>query len=268
MAHNRKLIGNSLLPLTYTVTYANSPSSQPGYFVSITDTTNYLPLITYVTAVPVVSASFGTQFGLVTNWLGYWPATNTPAGIQAAVGFVIATNGGFVSLGQITAGLGYTPPTNSIAGLNFVYGLPPAAVPATNTDPRIVFAVTNTTALWGTNVMLVRLLTPGLSLTNSYTTNSDNSVTLNIGMAFQAATNVLTRMTSSNPTNSYATGTLYTNGNFKSFLTGYATGGILNYTNNATAYILPLTNDFCVPLTTNTTFSIIGGTVTNVVNWQ
>lgn len=203
-------VSNNLEPITYTVVYSNAPTD--GFFVKILDTTNYLPLTSYVTTLPVVAASFGSNFGMVTNWLNYWPATNS--------------------------------------------------------DPRIVLAVTNMTSLWGTNTMLVKLVTPGLSLTNSYTTNADNSVTINIGMPFQAATNSPTRITSSNPTNSYATGTIYTNGSFKSFLTGYATGAILNYTNNGTAYVLPLTNDFCVPLTTNSTFSITGGSVTNVVNWQ
>jgi hypothetical protein len=243
------IISNNLEPITYTVVYSNSPSV--GFFVKVLDTTNYLPLTTYVTTLPVVAASYGNSFGFITNQLGYWPATNGIAGMLAALGFQPATNsfgcitnllGGapaIANFASVIAALGYTPPTNNYTGLINVLGFSPA----TNGGPVSVSQLPYTPA-----------------------TNSFTGITSALG--FNPSTNAPTRLTSSNPTNSYVTGTLYTNGSYKSFLTGYATGGILNYTNNGTAYVLPLTNDFCVPLTTNSTFSITGGSVTNVVNWQ
>ena len=76
---------NSFAPIIFTVRYASAPSV--GYYVRIADTTNYASLATYATNVPVALAGYGSMFGLVTNWLGYWPATNSFAGIAAALGY-------------------------------------------------------------------------------------------------------------------------------------------------------------------------------------
>lgn len=87
-------------------------------------------------------------------------------------------------------------------------------------------------------------------------------------LGFAPATNNYPLQTTSNPTNSFTVSTVYANGAFKSDIVGWASGGILYYTNNSqTGYLLPVTNDFTVPLGTNATWSVIGGSISNVVNW-
>ena len=241
-------VSNSLEPITYTVVYSNSPSV--GFFVKVLDTTNYLPLTTYVTTLPVVSATYGSSFGFITNQLGYWPATNTVAGLLAALGFQPATNsfgcitnllGGTPTINtfaSVIAALGYTPPTNTYSAITNIIG-----IPATNGAPIAISQLPYTPA------------------TNTY------AALTNI-LGFVPATNAVFRQTASNQTNSYVTGTAYLNGSFKSDLFGFAQGGMLFYTNNGLSYFIPVTNNFNVPLGTNATFSFSGGYITNVVNWQ
>jgi hypothetical protein len=73
--------------------------------------------------------------------------------------------------------------------------------------------------------------------------------------------------TTSNPTNSFVSGTVYTNAAQRSLLIGWAEGTILHYTNSALAYQIPVTNNFNIPLSPYATFSFDGGVLTNVVNW-
>lgn len=160
-------LSNNLEPITYTVTYSNAPNL--GFFVTIADTTNYLPLTTYMTQTPVVSASYGSSFGFFTNQLGYWPATNSYAGIAAALQYSPATNtfAGIAAALQyvpatntqagIIAALQYVPATNTYAGVSAALGFYPATnsyggliyilgfQPATNSDPRLSLSITNLT---------------------------------------------------------------------------------------------------------------------------
>jgi hypothetical protein len=114
------------------------------------------------------------------------------------------------------------------------------------------------------------------------------------GVSGKIITSALPYSTSSNPTNSFTTGTTYTNVNGRTLLTGSAVlaSGVsgnanitLFYTNNGTGYQLPMQvglgiamSDFIpfsVPLSTNATFRFVAtmgsgasGYLTNVVNWQ
>lgn len=135
---------NSISAGLYTLTYPAFP--QYGVFVNVANTTATNNLSLYYTNVPVVP-----------TFAGY--ILNSYAGVSNAVGFVIATNGGAISYTQLP----FTPPTNTMAGLNYVYGLPPTSVPATNTDPRITLAVTNLSSVG------VAASAPGWLTTNGFT---------------------------------------------------------------------------------------------------
>lgn len=190
---------NSLAPIIFTVRYANAPTL--GYFVKIWDTTNYASIATYVTNVPVANASYGTMFGLVTNWLGYYPATNTPNGILFAEGFQPATNtylcitnllGGAPALAtyaNIVSALGYTPATNTFSGITNSLSYLPATnggtltflqatnalkyVPATNTSAGIIAALTFQPAtnnpVYVTNIWVQNVT--GITNASGYVTN-------------------------------------------------------------------------------------------------
>ena len=244
---------NSVLPLTFAVTYANSPASQPGYFVSITDSTNYLPLTTYITTLPVVAAAYGSSFGFITNQLGYWPATNGIAGMLAALGFQPATNslgcitnllGGTPSLAtfaSIIAALGYTPPTNNYSSITNSVGF----APATNTPS-------------------------GIAAAQGFLSATNTPAGIVAALNFQPSTNTPAFTTTSNPTNQYVTGILYTNTARKGWLRGFAFGGILNHTNGMSGlqYNEPVTNNFMELISTNDTFQFTGGNITNTILWQ
>lgn len=118
---------NSLYAGSYRVFY---PDLNNGFFVSITDTTNYLSLATYATSVPTITGTYLFGYSLVTNWLSFGPATNSYAGILAALGYFPATNAASLSYSLLP----WTPPTNSFTGLTFILGY----TPATNTQAGLV----------------------------------------------------------------------------------------------------------------------------------
>ena len=155
---------NSAMPNNYQVL---CPATGLGFFVTIPQTTNVLPLAMYATGVPVTYPS-STFYFYITNTLGFSPAPATYSGITAALGFTAATNGAPLLYSQlpytpgITNGNGssltnipnlalqftaatngaalsysqlpYTPPTNTYAGLIAAFGFIPATNnPATNT---------------------------------------------------------------------------------------------------------------------------------------
>lgn len=101
-------VSNAVSPGGYRLTFANT--TLPLY-VNILNTTNVLPLSTYVTNAPVIAGSYLSAYGVLTNMLGYAPATNTALGVKAA--------------------LGYTPPTNSLASLTNAFGFLPLSSSAT-----------------------------------------------------------------------------------------------------------------------------------------
>jgi len=61
------------------------------------------------------------------------------------------------------------------------------------------------------------------------------------------ATNKPVFYTADNPTNQYRSGAVYTNAGEKGVLRGWASGTILNHTNNGASYALPVTNNFYEP---------------------
>jgi hypothetical protein len=121
-----------------------------------------------------------------------------------------------------------------------------------------------------TNTPVLKGFVSVAPLTNSMVTNSDGTVTPTVGvnLGYQPATNNPSFTTTSNPTNQYSVGVLYTNLGRKGFWRGYATGGTLFHTNSGVGYWIPVTNNFCEPISTNDTFIINGGTITNAILWQ
>jgi hypothetical protein len=120
-----------------------------AFIAQIPDTTNVQSLTLYITNMPVFSGVALDSYGLITNLLHFPPATNSTAGITAALGYTPPTNsynGLTNSLGfppatnsnsGITSALGYTPPTNSYNGLTNALTFPPA----TNTTAGIEAAL-------------------------------------------------------------------------------------------------------------------------------
>ncbi|HXI73450.1 MAG TPA: hypothetical protein VNN22_24165 [Verrucomicrobiae bacterium] len=149
-------LSNSTYPNTFRIYF---PDLDSGFYVSIPDTTNFLSLSVYATNTAVFAGTYLNGFGLVTNWLHFAPATNTPAGILAAEGFQPATNAAPISYSQLP----FTPPTNTPAGMNFALGFQPATNnPSTNviifisgitTFTNASGAVTNITFTFGTNTL-------------------------------------------------------------------------------------------------------------------
>ena len=108
--------------------------------------------------------------------------------------------------------------------------------------------------------------TAARSNANQFATNSYAGISA--GLGFYPATNSPYFTTTNNPTNSYTVNQLYTNPFPRSWLAGWASGTVLDFTNTLGAFQLPVTNDFCVPLSSNATFKFQNfGRLTNVVNW-
>lgn len=124
-----------------------------GFYATLPDTTNVVALGMYLTSAPQTAGPVGF-YGMITNLLGFAPASNNLAGIRGALGYTPPTNTyagltnalGLVPasnyLAGITAALGYTPPTNTYAGLTNAAGL----VFATNTSAGIIAALAYTPA--------------------------------------------------------------------------------------------------------------------------
>lgn len=116
---------NSAMPNTYKVF---CPATGLGFFATIPQTTNTLPLATYATGLPVTYPS-SSLFYYITNALGGTPAIANYSSVITALGFSPATNGGTLAYSQLP----FTPPTNSYSGLTNVLGFAPATNnPATN----------------------------------------------------------------------------------------------------------------------------------------
>jgi len=95
-------------------------------------------------------------------------------------------------------------------------------------------------------------------------TNSAAGIVFALG--FQPATNAPAFTSGSNPTNQYTVNVLYTNAGPKGLLIGFASGTVLNFTNGGAGWQLPVTNNFCVPLSTNATFKFgNSGWLTNTI---
>lgn len=137
---------NWIFPGTYRCVISNLNVS---FIVNIPDTTNFNTLALYVQNLPSFAAPSLSTYGVITNQLGFPPATNSPIGILFALNFQPATNGGPLAYSQLP----FTPPTNSYSGLTNVLGFPPATnnnagmvfalgfAPATNSNAGMVFAL-------------------------------------------------------------------------------------------------------------------------------
>ena len=139
---------NSAMPNTYKVF---CPATGLGFFATIQQTTNLLPLASYAVGLPVTYPS-SSLFFYITNALGGTPAISTYASVTSALGFVPATNGAALSYSLLP----FTPPTNTFTGLTFALGFAPATnSPATNTAVFLtgVTVVTNASGV-ATNVAL------------------------------------------------------------------------------------------------------------------
>jgi hypothetical protein len=125
-----------------------------AFIANIPDTTNFNALALYVTNVQSFSGVGLNSYGVMTNQLGFPPATNTTSGIETALGYVPATNNN----AGILFALGYTPATNTYAGIMNSLGFAPATnsfiggtnqfgyMPATNTSAGVLFALGYTPA--------------------------------------------------------------------------------------------------------------------------
>lgn len=110
---------NWLFPGTYRFSI---PALGVAYLAVIPDTTNFLSVANYTTNLNGYPGIGLNSFGLVTNWLGFSPATNSSSGIISALGFFPTTNNFY----GITNALGFAPATNSNAGIIFALGFTPA----------------------------------------------------------------------------------------------------------------------------------------------
>ena len=153
---------NMLYPGVYTVQFQNYQTV--GFFVQIYDTTNQFSLGIYATNTPIVSQTYGAMFNVVTNWLGYWPATNTQAGIIAALQYAPATN----TAAGVIAALQYTPATNTPAGIAAAQQY----TSATNTQAGIWAALGYTPPTNGVPILII-------GSTNLITFSQTNNAPLN-----------------------------------------------------------------------------------------
>lgn len=211
-----------------------------SFFVTLADTTNQLPLSSYVTGAPVFYEPIN-YYTLVTNWLsfppatntfigiisviGYTPATNTPAGIIWSLGYTPATN----SYPGITNSLGFAPPTNTYAGITNALGFGPP----TNTYAGFTNVVGFTFATNGGPISYSQL--PYVPATNTY-----NGLTNVLG--FKPRTNDgnigLISSIASIATNGFVAWVNYqTNGIPGTAFTNLPTGSLLSTTNGG-FYIL------------------------------
>jgi hypothetical protein len=96
--------------------YANQyryyvPTTDSGFIFQLTDNTNYTSLVLYATNTPSTGGA-GSGYQIITNLLGYTPATNNP--LTNTIAYV----SGFVS---VTNGQGYITNINVTLATNTIY---------------------------------------------------------------------------------------------------------------------------------------------------
>ena len=133
---------NSAYPNVYRV-YV--PALDSGFFVNLLDTTNFLSLSVYATNVATFSGSYLNGYGIVTNWLQFPPATNSPAGIIAALNYTPPTNSSATIVNGVLFTNGFqvwlSYKTNGLMGSTLT-NLPPGSI-CTTTNGQI-FVLSNT----------------------------------------------------------------------------------------------------------------------------
>lgn len=143
------------------------------FFVDLPDSTNSVPLGLHLVDAPQTAGPIGF-YGMITNLLGFAPATNDLAGIAAALGYTPLTNtyaamtnaAGFAlatnNLAGITAALGYTPLTNTYAAMTnaagFAFATNPPLTVTTNLKVLVPGSTTNT--LYITNGIVTKNSNP------------------------------------------------------------------------------------------------------------
>jgi hypothetical protein len=121
--------------------------------------------LTFLVALTVIAQPLSAA-----NWnIADWAGTNVVSATNAAQ--LAALTGLFLSS---SAGTMASRSTNDFA---------------LATDARIILAVTNLSSVISTNVPGLKGFVSGNSLTNSFSTNADGTVTPNVGIPFQPATN-------------------------------------------------------------------------------
>lgn len=113
---------NWMFPGTYQFIDTNLNAA---FIATIPDTTNYQSLALYVINQPVFSGISMNSYQLLTNLLGFAPASNSLSGITSALGYTPPTN----SYSGLTNALGLAPATNNTSGITFALGY----IPPTNT---------------------------------------------------------------------------------------------------------------------------------------
>lgn len=98
---------NWLYPGYYRVSI---PALNSGFYVNLLDSTNYASLAIYATNMAPTQTG-GSGFGIITNYLGYTPATNAPA--TNTIAYVSAVSGITNASGNVT-NLLVTMATNTI----------------------------------------------------------------------------------------------------------------------------------------------------------
>lgn len=144
--NNNGYASNWLYPGVYRFYLTNLNAA---FVAVIPDTTNFLSVANYTTNLPGFAGSGLNSYGIVTNWLGFAPATNSFAGSTNALGYMPATN----SNAGIVFAIGFTPATNNYNGITNSLGFAPATnnfigltnalgfAPATNSNDGMVFAL-------------------------------------------------------------------------------------------------------------------------------
>lgn len=133
-----------------------------------------------------------------------------------------------------------------------------------------ISAPTNSLGLYITNQPVVTGPIAGFNIATNLlgywpATNTYAGVVAALG--YIPSTNGVPLITVSNPTNSFNTNTIYTAPAYKSLLSGFTLGGILYFTNIGVSYQIPVTNNFSQILSTNATWSLLGVSLTNCVDW-
>lgn len=128
---------NSLFPGTYRFYITNLNAA---FVAVIPDTLVTNSIALYVTNLPGFSGVGLNSYGVITNQLGFAPATNSFKGMTNALGYMPATN----SNSGIVFALGFTPATNNYNGITNALGYIPANAANTNDFARATPAgVTN-----------------------------------------------------------------------------------------------------------------------------
>lgn len=200
-----------------------------------------------------------------TNPITFTPYYNPSAQLSSVV--IIGTN--IYSDAAFT----FTPNATGFFQTNITANSYRVTIPALG----VVFVVnipnttaTNSLGLYITNQPVVTGPIVGFNIVTSllgYWPATNTLAGVAAALGYIPGTNGVPLLTASNPTNSFNTNTIYTAPAYKSLLSGFTLGGILYFTNIGVPYQIPVTNNFSQILSTNATWSLLGVSLTNCVDW-